>query len=88
MKRATITIPDDLEAELEAYLGEREDGLDLDALVERALRSYLARQDRWGGREVHLPRRRPFWITPLEERDAQGEPDVSINHDRYFAEGS
>ncbi len=41
MKRATITIPDDLEAEFENWLGEQRARPSLTAVVQAALRSYL-----------------------------------------------
>lgn len=41
MKRATITLPDDLETELEAYLATRDAPPSLTALMQAALRLYL-----------------------------------------------
>jgi hypothetical protein len=82
MRRALVTIPDDVEAALERYLQRQDEPTDLDHVVADALRDYLARP--------HVHRRKPpgspppFWVTPVEEKDAQGEPDVSINHDHYL----
>jgi len=42
MKRATITLPDDIEQVLAAYLDEQEVPLALTAVVQTALRDYLA----------------------------------------------
>lgn len=80
MKEATITIPDELEAELEAMAQAR--GLTLAQLFEDALYSYLVRQ-RFGEREVRLPTG-PFRIRPASK--GSGKSDISIEHDRYFAE--
>ena len=44
MRRATITIPDDLEAQLNAYLAAQEAPPSLAALVQAALRRYLREQ--------------------------------------------
>lgn len=41
MRRATITLPDDLEAEVESYLAEHEAPPSLTALVQAALRRFL-----------------------------------------------
>ena len=79
MTRATIAVSDELAAALAAY--GRDHGLasELDGVVEAALRELLE------GRGYLAPFR-PFYVTPLE-RD-EGETDVSINHDRYFVDGS
>lgn len=76
MQRVTITIPD----ELEAYLGRCDPPGALDSVVEDALRQYLMGRG-WEPREY-----RPFRITPVVEKDDKGEPDVSVNHDKYLAE--
>lgn len=81
MKHATITISDDLVEALAAY--GRNHGLTdgIDALVEAALRDLLM-----GHGYLVLDRPfRPFHITPFQH-DGE-ETDVSINHDRYFADG-
>ena len=79
MKRATITIPDELQAELDAYLRRQEEPQELTSIVQTALREFLLRQERIGGQEF-----RPFRITPAKR--GSGRSDVSANHDRYLAE--
>ena len=81
MKRATITLPDALEAELEDYLVQKDVPPSLTALVQAALRDYL-RNERLKARGYQPPVQ-PFYPQPFEEKDDQGEPDVSINHDAY-----
>ena len=76
MKRATVTISDELEASLDAYMGQQEVSPSLTAVVQTALREYLAR------RGFDQSTRR-FRITPA--RKGSGSRDVSIRHDRYLA---
>lgn len=83
MRRATITIPDDLEEEIDAYMEEREAPPSLTTLVQAALRHYLL-QAKLEARE-YSPPVQPFQIAPAET--GSGLSDVSINHDKYFAEG-
>jgi hypothetical protein len=45
MKRATVTIPDDLESEVEAYIWDLEVPPALTAVMETALREYSLRGD-------------------------------------------
>jgi hypothetical protein len=81
MKRATITLPDDLEDALEAYRRSQEVPLALTAVTQAALREYLERRgflSPSAGRE--------FVITPAEK--GSGSNDVSVEHDRYFAEAA
>jgi len=78
MKHATITIPNDLVDALTAYGRDREVTGDLDALVEAALLDFLTERG-------YLEPFRPFHITPIHH-DGE-ETDISINHDRYFADG-
>jgi hypothetical protein len=84
MKRATITIPDDLEAELERYLAAQDAPPSLTAVVQVALRNHL--RDEQLRLRGYVPPSEPFWMEPLEEKDDEGEPDVSINHDAYLGE--
>ena len=79
MKRATITLPDDLEAALEAYRRAQDVPPALTAITQTALREYLERR----GFSMNRPFR-PFKITPAKEDS--GASDVSTNHDKYFAE--
>ena len=81
MKRATITLPDDLERALEAYLRSQDVPLPLTALTQAALREYLTKRG-----FLSSSAGRPFVITPVEK--GSGTNDVSANHDRYFAEAA
>lgn len=76
MKRATITVSDDLEAAVVAYQQAQDAPPTLTAVVEAALREYLAQ------RGFGAPKR-AFWITPAPH--GSGRSDVSIEHDREFA---
>lgn len=80
----TITIADDLDAKLGELARDRR--TTVDEVVDSALRHYIANHERWGGRE-YRPATQPFEITPLVEKDDLGEPDASINHDKYLSEG-
>jgi hypothetical protein len=77
MKRSTVTIPRDLEAELESYLKRQDVRPALTAVVQAALREYLANRS-------YIPPTKPLRITPA--RKGSGLRDVSLNHDHYFAE--
>ncbi|MDP9362682.1 MAG: hypothetical protein M3Q10_00370 [Chloroflexota bacterium] len=101
MKRATITISDDLDQALAEYGRDQDLPDDVDALVEAALRSLLADHGYLAPirsflitpieHDVEDVDRsnefpyRPFNITPLHRED--GPTDISENHDRYFADG-
>lgn len=82
MRRATITIPDDLERELDAYLEEREAPPSLTTLVQTALRRFL-NEAKLESRE-YSPPAGPFRITPSET--GSGRDDVSAEHDRHLSE--
>jgi hypothetical protein len=77
MKRATMTFPDDLAEAAESYLASQEAPPTLTAVVQAALRQYLA--DRG-----FLRTRRTLKISPA--RKGSGRSDVSQHHDRYLAE--
>lgn len=81
MKRATITLPDELEAAVQAYRQAQDAPLPLTAVTQAALREYLERR----GFTAAAPGR-PFRITPAVE--GSGERDVSDEHDRYFMEAA
>lgn len=77
MRRATITIPDDLEDGLAAYLERQDAPPTLTSLVQAALRTYLS--DRG-----YLQDRRTLKLTPAER--GSGLAHVSTEHDRELAE--
>jgi Arc/MetJ-type ribon-helix-helix transcriptional regulator len=77
MKRATVTIPDDLEKAVERYVEAHEARPPLTAVIQAALRQYLA--DRGYLRPAGALR-----ITPA--RKGRGRRDASQAHNRYFAE--
>ena len=81
MKRATITLPDELEEALEAYRRSQDLPLPLTALTQAALREYLTRRGFLASTVG-----RPFVITPVEK--GSGANDVSANHNRHFAEAA
>jgi hypothetical protein len=77
MKRATVTIPDDLEKAVDSYVRAQEAPPPLTAVVQAALREYLAERGFLQGPA------RPLRITPA--RQGSGRHDVSEAHDRYLA---
>jgi hypothetical protein len=77
MKRATVTIPDDLAKAVDSYVRAQEAQPPLTAVVQAALRQYLT--DRG-----YLPSRGPLHINPAPR--GSGRRDVSRAHDRYLAE--
>jgi metal-responsive CopG/Arc/MetJ family transcriptional regulator len=82
MNSAPITIPDDLDEELDNLVRDR--NLPRSEVVEAALRRCLAevRQQAPAAEDDF----KPFCVPVLQERDKFGELDVSINHDYYLAE--
>lgn len=81
MRRATITLSDDLDAELHSYLATQDAAPSLTALVEAALRRYL-HEKRLEARQFR-PAKRPLRVTPAEA--GSGAADASLDHDRYLA---
>ena len=77
MKRATMTFPDDLAEALDKYLQAQETPPALTTVMQAALREYLRERG-------FLRTYRPLKITPAAR--GSGVADVSVNHDRYFAE--
>lgn len=77
MKRATMTLPDDLAKAMEKYLASQEAPPSLTTVVQAALRQYL-------GERGFLRTRRTLSITPAGR--GSGRSDVSQLHDRYLAE--
>jgi hypothetical protein len=82
MRRATITLPSDLESEVDDYLASREPRPSLTALVQTALRRYLGER-RLSERE-YVPPTRTF--EPYIADRGSGYDDVSEEHDRHLAE--
>jgi hypothetical protein len=76
MKRATMTLPDDLAKAVDKYLASQEAPPSLTTLAQSALRQYL-------GERGFLRTRRTLAITPAGK--GSGRSDVSRQHDRYFA---
>ena len=74
MKRATVTLPDDLEEAVDQYAQMQDVPPGLTAIVQAALREYL--QERG-----FLRTYRPLKLEPLGN---SGRSDVSINHDLYL----
>jgi hypothetical protein len=77
MRRATVTIGDDIEASLDEYIRQQDAAPALSAIMQTALKEYLARRG-------FVPGDRRFRISP--PRKGSGAKDVSIDHDRYLAE--
>jgi len=84
MRRATITFPDDLEVDLDAFMARQEAAPSLPRLLQAALRSYLAEKSREQAIADRDPRpaRRPLKITVAGQ--GSGAHDVSIEHDRHL----
>lgn len=78
MRRATVTIPDDLEASLEAYNRQHDVSRAMTAVLQAALREYLARR---GFRAAPKTLR----ITPATK--GSGARDISIRRDSHLGEG-
>jgi hypothetical protein len=77
MKRATMTLPDDLAKAMDKYLASQDAAPSLTTVVQAALRQYL-------GERGFLRTRRTLAITPAAK--GSGRSDVSQRHDRYLAE--
>jgi hypothetical protein len=75
MKRATMTLPDELAEAVDQYRQSQEAPPSLTVVVQTALREYLQQRG-------FLARRRPFRITPLGR---SGRSDISQEHDAYLA---
>jgi len=74
MKRATMTLPDDLAAAVEKYVRAQEAPPALTTVVQAALREYLRERG-------FLSPCRPLKIGPVGR---SGRSDVSENHDLYL----
>jgi hypothetical protein len=76
MRRATVTIPDDLDEAVQNYVRAHDAPPALTAVIQAALRQYLL--DRG-----YLRPSGPLRITPA--RNGSGRRDISRLHDRYLA---
>ena len=76
MKRATVTIPDDLAKAFDSYVRAQEARPPLTAVVQAALRQYLTERG-------YLRPAGPLRITPVKR--GSDRRDVSQAHDRYLA---
>lgn len=81
MTQETVTIAKELAEALTAYGRDRGVSSDLNTVVDVALRDHSGAH----GYLVLLRPFHPFRITPIEHEGE--ETDISINHDRYFADG-
>ena len=77
MKRATVSVSDELEESLDNYVQDQEVAPSVTAVLQTALRDYLAERG-------YAKRPCAFKITPASE--GSGLTDVSQSHDRYFSE--
>jgi hypothetical protein len=84
MKRVTVTVPDDLEDKLAAFMASRGTPPSVTTVMQTALREFL--QNHQLRERGFRPARKPLVMTALDENDPKGEVDVSLEHDRYFAE--
>jgi hypothetical protein len=76
MKRATMTLPDDLAEAVDSYRQAQDAPPALTTVVQAALREYLRERG-------FLRPYRPLKITPASR--GSGKHDVSENHDLYLA---
>jgi metal-responsive CopG/Arc/MetJ family transcriptional regulator len=76
MKRATVSIPDDLAKAMDRYVSTQEARPPFTAVVQAALRQYLTERG-------YLRARKPLRINPATR--GSGRRDVSLAHDRYLA---
>jgi hypothetical protein len=74
MKRATVTLPDDLAEAVENYTRAQNVPPALTAVVQTALREYLRERG-------FLRAYRPLKLKPLGN---SGRSDISVNHDLYL----
>ena len=76
MRCATVTISDDLEDSLDAYNRQQDVSPSLTAVLQAALREYLARRG-FGAAPKALR------VTPAKK--GSGARDAGVRHDRYLA---
>jgi len=77
MKRATVTIPDELEKAVDSYVRSQEAPPPLTAIIQAALREHLEYRG--------YLRRTGRFLRIMPARKGSGRSDVSGEHDRYFA---
>ncbi len=77
MKRATVTLPDEIEQALDIYLADQPLPLALTAVVQAAVKEYLIERG-------YLPPSRPLTITPADR--GSGHRNTSIAHNEHLAE--
>lgn len=80
MKRATITIPEELEAELDVSLAEQEPQPSLTGVIQTALRLFLEKR-KWKERGYRAPQ--SHLRIPVTEKGSSRK-DISENHDKYL----
>ena len=77
MEQTPITLPDDLVEALALFGRDQDPPRDPGEIVQTAVRAYLAERG-------YKPQVRPLRITPAPQ--GSGVTDLSLHHDRYFAE--
>ena len=82
MRRATVTIPDDLEKELELWLSSQTAPPSLAKVMQSALRRFLA-EEKLEALEYRPPRG-AFSVSPAAR--GSGHADVSVEHDAHVAD--
>ncbi len=80
MRRATITIPDDLNHELEEFFASQEAPLSLTNVVQTALRNYIA-QRKWIERGYKPP---SGVFNPPVSSKGSGKRTISAEHDIHL----
>jgi hypothetical protein len=79
MRRATVTLTDELDAALNEYIRSLDAAPSLTAITQAALREFLAQRG-------YLRTQRTFWLTPAEH--GSGDPHASRDHNRSVAEAA
>ena len=75
MKRATMTIPDDLSKAVDEYVNAQDVPPALTAVMQAALREYLRKRGYW----------RDYLPLKIKPKGNSGRSDFSENHDLYLA---
>ncbi len=76
VRRATVTITDEIQANLDAYIRQQDVSPPLTAIMQAALQEFLARRG-------FIPGAKKLRITPAKK--GSGAKDVSVDHDRHPA---